>query len=145
MIILNSYVIQRWLFNKITERHFTRNMPLMKKHGMVPDHSFCQGYSSCLIGMLPDKFYGRVEEGSITLKRPTTFTFCKDGLVIDKGEVVRSDLVIFATGFKGDQKLRNIFASKWFQQIAAGSATAMAPLYRSVRKLSQSASSYQFR
>ncbi|XP_074563377.1 putative flavin-containing monooxygenase 1 [Curcuma longa] len=120
----------RWLFNKITERHFTRNMPLMKKHGMVPDHSFFQGYSSCVIGMLPEKFYERVEEGIITLKRPTTFAFCKDGLVIDKGEVVHSDLVIFATGFKGDQKLRNIFVSKWFQQIVAGSATPMAPLYR---------------
>ncbi|WOK94777.1 hypothetical protein Cni_G03482 [Canna indica] len=109
----------RWLFSKITERYFTRNMPL-KKHGMVPEHSFFQSIAACLIALVPEKFYDRVEEGSIVLKRPKSFNFYKNGLVIDnKDEVVESDLVIFATGFKGDQKLKDkeqvemAASSKW--------------------------------
>lgn len=126
-------MLQRWLFSNIAENYFKWNMPL-QKHGMVPEHSFFQSITSCLITLMPEKFYDKVEEGSIILKRPQTFSFCKNGLSIDgEGElVVESDLVIFATGFKGDQKLRDIFTSKWFQQIVAGSSNTTIPLYRSV-------------
>lgn len=112
--------------------YFKWKMPL-QKHGMVPEHSFFQSVTSCLITLMPEKFYDKVEEGSIVLKRPQTFSFCKNGLSIDgEGELVESDLAIFATGFKGDQKLRDIFTSKWFQQIVAGSSNTTIPLYRSV-------------
>ncbi|CAD5182048.1 unnamed protein product [Musa acuminata subsp. malaccensis] len=120
----------RWLFSKIAEMYFKWKMPL-QKHGMVPEHSFFQSVTSCLITLMPEKFYDKVEEGSIVLKRPQTFSFCKNGLSIDgEGELVESDLAIFATGFKGDQKLRDIFTSKWFQQIVAGSSNTTIPLYR---------------
>lgn len=103
---------------------------------MVPEHSFSYAMSSCSISLLPDKFYDRVEDGCIILRRPKNFGFCKNGLVINEDEVVESDLVIFATGFKGDQKLKDIFTSKWFQEVVAGSSNTTVPLYRSASNTS---------
>lgn len=103
----------------------------MDKHGMVPEHSFFHAISSCLIAILPEKFYDRVEEGSIVLKTSKSFSFCKDGVIIEgEEEPIKTDVVIFATGFKGDQKLRDIFKLPFFRKIVAGSSTTTVPLYR---------------
>lgn len=103
----------------------------MKKHGMVPDHSFFQAITSCLIAILPENFYSRVDEGSIVLKKAKEFSFCKDGVMVDGEDTpIKSDLVIFATGFKGDQKLKDIFKSPFFRNIVAGSSSTTVPLYR---------------
>lgn len=103
----------------------------MKKYGMVPDHSISQAITTCLLANLPDKFYDRVEEGSIILKKSKTFSFCKNGLIID-GETLplESDLVILATGYKSDEKLRDIFSSSLFRNIVVGSSDTTVPLYR---------------
>jgi dimethylaniline monooxygenase (N-oxide forming) len=110
--------------------YYKRNIPL-SKHGMVPNCSFSQAMSSCIVAMLPENFYERVEKGSIVIKRSNNFAFCKDSLVLDGGgDCVKADVVILATGFKGDQKLRDVFASPWFKQIVAGSPSTKVPLYR---------------
>lgn len=102
----------------------------MKKHNMVPEHSVFQAISASTIGMLPEKFYDRVEEGSIVLKKAKAFSFCKNGVVVQGQDApIESDVVIFATGYRGDQKLRNMFTSTLFQRIVAGSSGAI-PLYR---------------
>lgn len=78
---------------------------------------------------MPAGFYDAVEEGSLILKKSTSFSFCSNGLIID-GEMAKfypTDVVIFATGFKGDEKLRNMFVSTFFQKCIVGSS---APLYR---------------
>lgn len=99
---------------------------------MVPKHSFLQELSSCLTITVPEKFYDKVEEGSIILKKSEDFSFCEDGIVVD-GETtpLKTDLVILATGFKGDVKLKNIFLSQTFQDYLAGSPSEKVPLYRS--------------
>jgi len=53
------------------------------------------------------------------------------------GEVspLKTDLVILATGFRGDKKLRHIFISPIFQNLIEGSPNAALPLYRSVKPI----------
>lgn len=81
--------------------------------------------------MLPDNFYEKVEEGSIILKKPKGFQFCREGLVIDgENEPLKTDLVIFATGYRGDEKLKSMFHSPTFQNYIMGSPTSTVPLYR---------------
>ncbi|XP_078174179.1 putative flavin-containing monooxygenase 1 [Carex rostrata] len=120
----------RWAISKIVETYFKKNIPL-EKHGMVPEYNFGHAMSSCQIARLPEGFYNRVEEGSIVLKKSESFTFCHEGVVLNGGdESIQSDIVIFATGFRGEQKLRNIFVSPWLQKLLAGSSNTTAPLYR---------------
>ncbi|KAG8372651.1 hypothetical protein BUALT_Bualt12G0088800 [Buddleja alternifolia] len=120
----------RWVISKFVESHLRWKLPL-RKHKMIPTQSFVQETSSCEIFILPENFYDKVEEGSIVLKRSQKFKFCKEGLILD-GEIdpIKSDIVIFATGYKGDEKLNNIFASPTFQNLIAGSPTSTIPIYR---------------
>lgn len=99
---------------------------------MVPKHSFLQQISSCLISTVPEKFYDRVEEGSIILKKGgANFSFCQQGVLVNGEETpLETDLVILATGFRGDKKLRDIFMSSFFKDHVAGSPNAAMPLYR---------------
>jgi hypothetical protein len=45
-------------------------------------------------------------------------------------ECIKRDIVILATGFKGDQKLRDIFTENWCKGIVAGSLDTAVPIYR---------------
>lgn len=99
---------------------------------MVPKHSFLQQISSCLVSTVPEKFYDRVGEGSIVLKKsPKSFSFCQEGILVEgENSPVKTDLVILATGFRGDKKLKDIFVSPTFQDYIAGSPKSTLPLYR---------------
>ncbi|XP_006660941.1 probable flavin-containing monooxygenase 1 [Oryza brachyantha] len=120
----------RWTISKVIEAYFKRSIPL-QKHGMVPDYSFSFAMSSCLIAMLPERFYDKVDEGSIILKKSKRFSFSNDGIILEDGnEHIKSDIIILATGFKGDQKLRDIFTANWCKNIVAGSSDTEVPLYR---------------
>lgn len=130
--------VQRWAFSKFAESYYS--IP-MRKHDMVPDHSLFQALAAATIAITPKDHYKRLDEGSIVLKKSKTFSFCKDGVVVVEGEpsssaaaaaptVVKSDVVIFATGFKGDDKIRDMFTSEYFRGVAVGSASTTVPLYR---------------
>ncbi|XP_030546743.2 probable flavin-containing monooxygenase 1 [Rhodamnia argentea] len=122
----------RWGISKFSEIYLQWKLPL-KKYGLVPRQSFLEDVSSCQIGVLPDKFYDEVEEGSILIKRSQSFRFCKEGLIVDgEDKPISSDLVILATGYKGDQKLKNIFRSSVFQKYLVSSPTSTIPIYRQV-------------
>ncbi|XP_049389388.1 probable flavin-containing monooxygenase 1 isoform X2 [Solanum stenotomum] len=122
----------RWALSKFVEIYVRRKHRLAK-HGMVPDHSFLNEFSSCSLSIVPEGFYDRVEEGSIKLvKRAECVGFSKEGMML-KGQVepIKSDLVILATGFKGIDKLKHIFESKKYQEFIAGlDDSAAVPLYR---------------
>ncbi|PIA46966.1 hypothetical protein AQUCO_01500479v1 [Aquilegia coerulea] len=120
----------RWLISKFVESYIRWKLPL-KKYNMMPKHSWDKDFSAGTISITPEKFYHRVDEGSIILKKSTTFSFWKDGVMIsDNNERIETDLVILATGYKGDQKLKNIFASPTFQKYIMGSSKSTVQLYR---------------
>ncbi|KAF7006309.1 hypothetical protein CFC21_021356 [Triticum aestivum] len=118
----------RWLFSKFAESYYS--IP-MKKHDMVPEHSFFEALATCLIAITPKDHYKRLDEGSIVLKKSKTFSFCKEGVVVEgESSPIKSDIVIFGTGFKGDQNITNMFTSEYFQSIAVGPTSSTVPLYR---------------
>jgi hypothetical protein len=43
-------------------------------------------------------------------------------LVEGESSLIKSDIVIFGNGFKGDDNIRNMFTSEYFSSIAIGSA-----------------------
>ncbi|VAH41328.1 unnamed protein product [Triticum turgidum subsp. durum] len=87
--------------------------------------------ATCLIAITPKDHYKRLDEGSIVLKKSKTFSFCKEGVVVEgESSPIKSDIVIFGTGFKGDQNITNMFTSEYFQSIAVGPTSSTVPLYR---------------
>ncbi|KAL0536976.1 hypothetical protein IC582_025939 [Cucumis melo] len=127
LVILFSPI--RWLISKLVETHIKRKVKLAK-YGMVPKQSFLQDISSCIFAGLPKNFYDKVDEGSIILKKAPSFSFCEEGIMI-KGETepVHSDLVILATGYRGDLKLKDIFASSAFRDYMLF-GDLIVPMYR---------------
>ncbi|CAM0913149.1 unnamed protein product [Alopecurus aequalis] len=118
----------RWIFSKFAESYYS--IP-MKKYDMVPDHSLSEALVACLIAITPKDHYKRLEEGSIVLKKSKTFSFCKEGVLLEgESSPTKSDIVIFGTGYKGDQKITDMFKSEYFRSIAVGSTSSTVPLYR---------------
>lgn len=123
-------MFQRSVVNKLVESYLKWRLPL-KKYDMVPTESFVGEASSCQILFLQPNFYDRVEDGSIVMRKSQNFTFCKEGVILDgEGVPLQVDIVILATGYKGDEKLKNLFASPTFQNYIFGSPTSTIPLYR---------------
>ncbi|WCJ29934.1 Dimethylaniline monooxygenase [N-oxide-forming] 1 [Euphorbia peplus] len=121
----------RWVISKIIEIYVKWKFPL-KKYGLLPKCKFSDDISSCFLSMLPGNFYDKVEDGSIIVKNSPSFRFHKKGLIIDgeKQQYLETDLVIFATGFKGEEKLKNIFASPIFQDWIMANSPIL--LYRQI-------------
>lgn len=96
---------------------------------MVPDHTFLKQIYSCMFMVLPEQFYDRVKEGRLVLKRSPVLGLCQNGLVLGDPttDPLETDVVIFATGYKSDEKLSNIFSSMEFKKCIIGSST---PFYR---------------
>ncbi|CAN6481668.1 unnamed protein product [Victoria cruziana] len=120
----------RWMRAKFVESYIKWKLPL-KKYNIVPSHSFEEQISSCKIVLLPDKFYSNVEQGSIVLKKAADWSFCEKGVVCEgDASPIEADLVILATGYRGDKKLKNIFKSPLFQNIISRSEFSTLGLYR---------------
>ncbi|TYH31799.1 hypothetical protein ES288_A01G201000v1 [Gossypium darwinii] len=120
----------RWAYSKFVESDIKRKLHLAK-HGMVPTHSFLHEISSCLTSTVPEKFYDKVEDGEIKLKKAPSFSFCDNGVMVeDETAPIEAEVVILATGFKGEKKLKDMFVSQTFQNFIVGSPDAATPLYR---------------
>lgn len=120
----------RWGISKLVEIHIKKKLPLAK-YDMVPERSFSKDMRSCLLAIMPEDFFNRVESGSIVLQKSPGFSFHKDGIMLDGGiKPIQTDIVILATGFKGIQKLKNIFTSQHFSDFIAVSPDSRVALYR---------------
>ncbi|KAK2631193.1 hypothetical protein EUGRSUZ_L03260 [Eucalyptus grandis] len=99
----------RWGISKFSEIYLRWKLPLKK-------------YVYVVVVVVPDK-----------QRRSPSFHFCREGLIVSgEDKPISSDLVILATGYKGDQKLKNIFRSSVFQEHLIPSPTSTIPLYRQV-------------
>ncbi|KAK1437837.1 hypothetical protein QVD17_03637 [Tagetes erecta] len=119
-----------WGVSKFVENYIKMKLPLAK-FNMVPQHSFAKDTRACLICYMPDSddFFDAVENESIKLKKSTSFNFYENGISVDEDNTrIEAELVIFATGFRGEEKLKNIFDSSTFGHFIAGSPRV--PLYR---------------
>ena len=117
------------MFSKFAEIYYSTEM---KKHNMVPDHSFFEGVVAGSFAIAPKDHYKNLEEGNIIVNKSKTLSFCKEGVLVEgKSALVKSDIVIFGTGFKGDQKLKDMFTSEYFRCIVIGSTSSARKLYRS--------------
>ncbi|KAM0922414.1 hypothetical protein ACQ4PT_006187 [Festuca glaucescens] len=111
--------VQRWIFTKFAESYYS--IP-MKKYDMVPDHSLFEALVVCLVAIAPKDHYKRLEEGSIVRK---------EGVLLEgESSPTKSDIVIFGTGYKGDEKINDMLKSEYFGSIAVGSTSTTVPLYR---------------
>ena len=115
------------IFKNLVESYLKSIYPL-KKYNMIPGHRFLQQISSCTFTVLSPKFYGRVGGGILILQQSQMFSFCENGLNVNtKDTPLEADIVIFANGYRSNEKLMNIFTSTYFQNLVAGSS---APFYR---------------
>lgn len=123
----------RWGIAKFGESYLRWKLP-MKNYNMIPPHSILQDSTSCNIMLLPKDFYDRVEEGSIIIKHSKNIGFYNKGLILDGiiGHPLETDIVLLATGYRGDWKLKNIFGSSTFQDYIFGSPDSDIPLYRQI-------------
>ncbi|WCJ44699.1 flavin-dependent monooxygenase 1 [Euphorbia peplus] len=116
-----------WIMSTLVEIYLKWTFPL-KKLNMVPPHPVFKQIYTCMFTILPRNFFNYVEKGSIILKKSNTFTFCKDGVIVEGDKKpIPSDIVIFATGYRSDDKIKNLFKSTYFQKCIIGSS---APFFR---------------
>lgn len=84
---------------------------------MVPQHSFEKDIRSCKLSYMPDpdNFFDAVEKGSIKLRKSSSLSFYDKGILIDKDNTqIKAEIVIFATGFNGVEKFKNILNHQHF-------------------------------
>ncbi|XP_071924041.1 probable flavin-containing monooxygenase 1 [Coffea arabica] len=116
-----------WIYSKVIENYLKWLYPLAK-YDIIPEHGFLGQIRSCMLTVLPADFYEIVREGCLILKKAQTFSFCQTGVVVGDEDVpLETDIVIFATGYKSDQKFASVFKSIDFQKYLLGSS---APFYR---------------
>ena len=71
----------------------------MKKSGLLPDKPF-DSIASCSIGLTSDNFYERAAKGEIQLEKGEIKQFEADGVILNNGKKLQTDMVVFATGFR---------------------------------------------
>jgi len=100
----------------------------LRKHGLVPDHSFVEELSSCNTSTYPANLFPRAEEGCILFRKSPNWSFSNKGVVLDDGTEVETDLVVFGTGYDAEKKLKNLLPEP-FADVLEKSA-GVVPLYR---------------
>ncbi|RYY70892.1 MAG: FAD-binding protein [Chitinophagaceae bacterium] len=71
----------------------------LKECGMLPGHSI-ETQISCSLGIAPEGFYDKVLSKKIDARHDEINYFSSTGVQLKKGAHVKTDLVIFGTGFK---------------------------------------------
>eukprot|EP00253_Pinus_taeda_P023641 PITA_23641 len=125
-LISRLFAPMRWAMFKFLELYLIWKLPL-RKYGLVPHHSFLRELTSCQISSLPDGLFSKAEEGCIHFRKSTNWGFCSKGIVLDDQTVVEADLVLFATGYDSEKKLKSLLPKIFAEPLEK---SAVVPLYR---------------
>ena len=109
------------------ELYLRWKLPL-RKYDLVPDHSFVEEFSSCNLSLFHGNLFSRAEEGCILYGKSPNWSFSLEGVVLDDGTEVEADLVVFATGYDTEKKLKTLLPEP-FSYVLEKSA-GVVPLYR---------------
>ncbi|XP_011039928.1 PREDICTED: probable flavin-containing monooxygenase 1 [Populus euphratica] len=118
----------RHVVSKFIESYLLHKLPL-QKYGLKPDHPFIEDYASCQMAIMPENFFSEADKGKIMFKKASKWWFNKEGLEFEDNTKVEADVVIFATGFDGKRKLKDILPDP-FCSLLEDSRTGVMPLYR---------------
>lgn len=118
--------------SKTIESYLTWKLPL-EKYGLKPEHPFEEDYASCQMAILPENFFPELDKGKIAIKRASKCSFYEGGVQFDDGTKLEADVVVFATGFDGKQKLKAIMPEPFRSLLEFPSG--MMPLYRYIIEL----------
>ncbi|XP_048597553.1 probable flavin-containing monooxygenase 1 [Brassica napus] len=97
----------RAMVSKFIESYVTWKLPL-EKYGLKPDHPFEEDYASCQMAIIPENFFEEADKGMIRFKKTPKWCFCDEGIEFEDGTTLEADVVILATGYDGDKKLKAI-------------------------------------
>lgn len=117
----------RWIIFKLLEFYLCWKLPL-QKHGLVPDHSFVEELASCNTSTYPANLFPRAEEGCVHFRKSSNWSFSSKGIVLDDGTEVKADIVVFATGYDAEKKLKSLLPEP-FADVLEKTA-GVVPLYR---------------
>ena len=100
----------------------------LQKYGLKPDHPFIEDYASCQMAVMPKNFFPEADKGNIQFKRTSKWWFIKEGLQFEDNTKLKADVVIFATGYDGKKKVKNIMPEPFCSLLEFPSGVL--PLYR---------------
>ncbi|CDY21675.1 BnaA09g44260D [Brassica napus] len=101
------FSLLRAMVSKFIESYVTWKLPL-EKYGLKPDHPFEEDYASCQMAIIPENFFEEADKGMIRFKKTPKWCFCDEGIEFEDGTTLEADVVILATGYDGDKKLKAI-------------------------------------
>ncbi|GLT74198.1 hypothetical protein SLA2020_460090 [Shorea laevis] len=113
--------------SKFIESYLVWKLPLVK-YGLKPEHPFEEDYASCQMAILPENFFPEANKGKIQFKRASKWWFWSGGLEFEDKTRLEADVVLLATGFDGEKKLRSILPEPFSSLIVDSSG--LMPLYR---------------
>ena len=100
----------------------------MEKYGLKPGHPFVEDYASCQMAIMPDNFFAEADKGKIVFKRASKWWFTKKGIEFDDNTEIGADVVILATGYDGEKKLKTVLPDPFRSLLEYPSG--LLPLYR---------------
>lgn len=118
---------QRKAISKFIESYLAWKLPLVK-YGLKPDHPFEEDYASCQMAILPENFFAEADNGRILFKRCSKWCFWSGGVELEDKTKLEADVVVLATGFNGNRKLKALLPQPFCRLIPDSNGNL--PLYR---------------
>lgn len=127
-LLLTSTLAQRWALSKALECYLLYTLPLVE-YGFVSDKNIIEEFKSCELTLLPDRFFDRVKEGHVKLKKTASnWSFTSNGVILPTGDTVEADVIVLCTGYEGEKKIKSLLGMGFKDLLQEDDGSI--PLYR---------------